>query len=101
GPELQHAAELANRSGVGLLEQQAVRRQDVRGVVLWIGGDNLAERRLRAAAITGTKRLLRVAHLLLDFRRLRECAGSKEKQKQSAHGENSRLAVAGARCYVL
>jgi hypothetical protein len=53
---------------------------------LWIGGDDLAERRLRAAAITGTERLLRVAHLLLDFRRLRQSAGGKEKQKQSAHG---------------
>src|SRR2546428_13652432 len=71
GPEFQHAAELANRGGVVLLAQQAVRRQDVRGVVLWIGGDDLAERRLRAAAITGTKSLPRVAHPLLDFRRLR------------------------------
>jgi hypothetical protein len=74
-----------------------MRRQDVRGVVLWIGGDDLAERRLRAAAITGTKRLLRVAHLLLDFRRLRQRAGSKQKQKQSAHSRKFYNSPAGLR----
>ena len=60
--------ELGNGCSVVVLAQQAARRQDVGDVVLRIRGDDLAERHLRTPAITGTKRLLRVAHLLADVR---------------------------------